>query len=82
MGDHQFKNDGLTASPTVNKYVLRPFDKWLVIASDGVWDFLSDEVVAKHCKEELTTKQIGKNIIKAALDSMGQDNISIIVVKL
>lgn len=82
MGDHQFKKDGLSAKPSVSKYVLRPFDKYLVVASDGIWDFLPEEDTVALCKDELTTKQIAQNIIKASLDHMGQDNIGIIVVKL
>lgn len=42
MGDHALKKDGLTATPTVNKHVLRPFDNYVIIASDGVWDSLED----------------------------------------
>ena len=42
FGDHALKNDGVTAKPYINKHVLRPFDKFLVIASDGVWDVLTD----------------------------------------
>ena len=42
FGDHALKRDGVTAKPFINKHVLRPFDKFLVIASDGVWDVLSD----------------------------------------
>ena len=42
FGDHALKNDGVTAKPYSNKHVLRPFDKFLVIASDGVWDVLTD----------------------------------------
>ena len=42
FGDHSLKKAGLTAVPHVLKYTLKPFDKYLVIASDGVWDELSD----------------------------------------
>lgn len=42
FGDHSLKRDGVIAKPTINKHVLRPFDKFLVIASDGVWDALED----------------------------------------
>jgi serine/threonine protein phosphatase PrpC len=42
FGDHALKKVGLTAQPHILKYILRPFDKFLVIASDGVWDELSD----------------------------------------
>lgn len=42
FGDHSLKDSGLIAVPHIVKYTLKPFDKFLVIASDGVWDELSD----------------------------------------
>jgi len=42
LGDHAYKNFGVTGSPYVIRHVLRPFDKHLVIASDGVWDTVND----------------------------------------
>lgn len=58
FGDHGLKQSGLTAVPHVVKYTLKPFDKFLVIASDGVWDELSDQDAVAHCKEEVSTKQM------------------------
>jgi len=43
MGDHAYKSFGVTSQPYVVKHVLRPFDKYLVIASDGVWDTVNDD---------------------------------------
>ena len=42
LGDHAYKTFGVTAEPYVVRYVLRPFDKYLIIASDGVWDVITD----------------------------------------
>jgi serine/threonine protein phosphatase PrpC len=42
FGDHSLKKAGVSAIPHVLKYTLKPFDKFLIIASDGVWDSLSD----------------------------------------
>ena len=42
FGDHALKRDGVTAKPYIYKHFFRPFDKYLVIASDGVWDVLED----------------------------------------
>ena len=42
FGDHSLKKAGLIATPHIQKYTLKPFDKYLIIASDGVWDELSD----------------------------------------
>ena len=44
--------------PHVVKYTLKPFDKFMVIASDGVWDELSDLDAINYCKEEFNTKTI------------------------
>lgn len=42
FGDHALRDSGLTAVPHIVKYTLKPFDKFLVVASDGVYDELSD----------------------------------------
>ena len=42
FGDHALRDSGLTAVPHIVKHVLKPTDKFLVMASDGVWDELSD----------------------------------------
>jgi len=42
FGDHALTRVGLIAVPHMVKYILKPFDKYLVIASDGIWDELSD----------------------------------------
>ena len=42
LGDHAYKSFGVTCQPFVVRHVLRPFDKYLVIASDGVWDTVND----------------------------------------
>ena len=42
FGDHALTRVGLIATPHIVKYILKPFDKYLVIASDGIWDEMSD----------------------------------------
>ena len=42
MGDFSYKAYGVTANPYILRMTLRPLDKHLVIASDGVWDVMSD----------------------------------------
>jgi protein phosphatase 1L len=43
LGDHAYKNFGVTGLPYIVRHVLRPFDKYLIIASDGIWDTVSDD---------------------------------------
>ena len=42
FGDHGLKKDGVIAKPYIKKLILRSTDKYLVVASDGVWDALED----------------------------------------
>lgn len=42
FGDHSLKSEGVTAKPFINKHAIRPFDKYLIIATDGVWDVMDD----------------------------------------
>jgi serine/threonine protein phosphatase PrpC len=47
MGDKLAHSVGCTAEPEVMEFLLGPHDKYVVIASDGVWEFLSNEEVAE-----------------------------------
>lgn len=53
----------------IKQKVLEPADKFIVIASDGVWEFLSNETVAKivwpfYMKN--SPEQAGNAIVRAA----------------
>ena len=67
FGDHALKKVGVTAVPHINKCMLKPFDKYLVIASDGVWDELSDQDAINYCNDELSTDVIAQSIVRTAL---------------
>ena len=43
FGDHALKTTGVTAKPFINKHILRPFDKFLVIAKQVLlaWEHLN-----------------------------------------
>nr|XP_016923205.1 pyruvate dehydrogenase [acetyl-transferring]-phosphatase 1, mitochondrial [Drosophila suzukii] len=48
----------LTARPDVQQHELGPNDKFLVIASDGLWDFLSPSEVVSLVGEHINSKKI------------------------
>jgi len=56
LGDHAYKTFGLSSKPYVIRYALRPFDKYLIIASDGVWDTVTDKLAVHLCKDDKNTK--------------------------
>jgi serine/threonine protein phosphatase PrpC len=47
MGDKVAHSVGVTAEPDTLEFTLTHDDKFIVIASDGVWEFLSNEDVAQ-----------------------------------
>ena len=58
FGDHALTKVGLIAEPHIRKYTIKPFDKYLVIASDGIWDELTDQDAIGLCHDDISTKQI------------------------
>ena len=52
LGDHVCKRVGVISTPEVKSFDVTAEDAILVLASDGVWEFISNEeaisIVAKH----------------------------------
>jgi serine/threonine protein phosphatase PrpC len=38
LGDHALKTEGVICSPHVDRHVITPDDRIMIIASDGLWD--------------------------------------------
>ena len=43
LGDQRAKRLGVTWEPDIKEYFITPNDKFLLIASDGLWDALSNK---------------------------------------
>ena len=56
IGDFSVRNSGLIAVPQIKKRILKAADKFIVIASDGIWDEISDQDSVHACKEEASAK--------------------------
>ena len=46
FGDLAAKDVGVIAEPEITELTFQSADRFMVIASDGVWEFLSNEQVA------------------------------------
>lgn len=80
FGDHQLKNNLpascsaplVSATPFVDVYELNPEDEFVILASDGVWDRISDDEAVAIVRQELsqcsTTDK--DQIVKAAADKL------------
>ncbi|KAH8303162.1 pyruvate dehydrogenase [acetyl-transferring]-phosphatase 1, mitochondrial [Drosophila kikkawai] len=58
MAPNYYTPPYLTARPDVQQHELGPNDKFLVIASDGLWDFLSPSEVVSLVGEHINSKKI------------------------
>ena len=85
IGDAQYKRGPrerhlICAEPELFKIEIAPGDEFVVMASDGVWDVISDqksvEIVAKALKEnDNACDQAAKALVMAAYQAESEDNI-------
>ena len=82
FGDWELKNYGVISDPHVTKTVMGEGDKFLVMATDGVWDVLDDEDIFEMIKNTNDSKELCNHIVKTAIDKGSMDNISCFAIKL
>ena len=84
FGDVDYKNEGITATPFINKiFVDKNNVKYLVIASDGIWDVVDNNQLFQMSTElkEGTSEEFCNNLVNYAMKNGSRDNISCIVIK-
>ena len=82
FGDWNIKNYGVSCEPHIAKIELNEDDLYLVIASDGVWDYMKDEEFKVLMETDVNTMDICKDIITESLRKGSSDNISCFVINL
>ena len=81
FGDYEFKKYGIICNPHITKYEIDFDDKYIVMASDGVWDALNENEIFIMSQECKNTKELCDIIVRKSLDK-SMDNISCFVIKL
>jgi len=78
------ENKGLICEPFISKINIDPNieNQFLIIASDGVWDILTEEDIQKIIQKYQDTQKICSIIIKKCLENEAWDNMSVFSVKL
>jgi len=92
LGDHAVKPIGVVAEPVVTKHELRDQDEFMIIATDGVWEFLSSQeavdIVSKDLNSPEGSSLACQHLIEAAAAKWHQhegdyrDDITAIVIKI
>lgn len=66
IGDTSLNNVGVTAKPDVTKHRIRSSDRYVVIASDGCWDHVSNTRAAKLALQHKDPRKASQAIVQEA----------------
>jgi serine/threonine protein phosphatase PrpC len=80
LGDFNLKDSGLISLPHFKKYSLNYNVKYCIIASDGIWDFVSKDYLFEISKKNYLPNELCKIIVNEAIKNGSEDNISCIVI--
>ena len=82
FGDWELKNFGISNIPHFCKVELNEFDKYVVIATDGVWDVFNDNDILRMSFNVSNAKEFCGKIIQESLRKGSTDNLSCFVIKI
>ena len=89
INENEEKNDniinkGLICEPFISKINIDLYieNQYLILASDGVWDILTEEEIQKIIIKYKDTEKICSIIIKKCIENEAWDNLSVFAVKL
>ena len=84
FGDTELKKDGIECNPYIKKILVDKEEvKYIIIASDGIWDVISKEKLEEFSKElkSGTSEEFCNNLVDYAMNNGSNDNISCIVLR-
>ena len=84
FGDTELKKDGIECNPYIKKILVDKEEvKYIIIASDGIWDVVNKEKLEEFCKElkNGTSEEFCNNLVDYAMNNGSNDNISCIVLR-
>ena len=87
FGDFLSKEIGVCCEPDIFRYELKEDDKFIVVASDGVWEFMSNELVMNTIINCSNAEDASQSIVKEAVKKWKEyskknvDDISCVVVE-
>ena len=60
LGDQSVKEHGVTAEPDIHELSIQHGKNFVVLASDGVWEFISSKLVVSSLSKKLTSEGLTK----------------------
>ena len=80
FGDSEGESIGITAEPEVKEYLIKKEDKALIIATDGLWEYTTNEQVANIAKnywDKNDANVIVNELYKTAIENWKKENCNI-----
>lgn len=82
----EFKGDMVVATPDIFQVPLTSDVEFIILASDGLWDYMKSSDVVSYVRDQLrkhgNVQLACESLAQVALDRRSQDNISIIIADL
>ena len=82
FGDKEMKNYGLIVNPSYYEKKISDSDSFIVVASDGVWDVISEDEILKIGQTKISSEKFSRKIVDLAKERDTRDNVSCITIKL
>jgi serine/threonine protein phosphatase PrpC len=80
FGDLALSKQGIIHEPYICDYTIESDDKFVVLASDGVWDVVDPSEIVTIISPYLTADEMAKALVHMAYKRESKDNITAIVV--
>lgn len=82
FGDCQLKTHGVICQPHITRINITDNDKFVVLATDGIWDTVQESEVLDLSKKYDDSKEFCDILINKAMNKGSMDNISCFVINL
>lgn len=82
IGDADMRSQGLTAEPEGRDVpIIPPQDEFVVLASDGLWDVLSNEEAVRLVHDTVKEPDMcARRLVSTAFERGSQDNVTALIV--
>lgn len=82
FGDWQLKNYGVNCEPHITRINITDNDKYVIVATDGIWDVFQDMDVFDISKKFDNSKELCNKLVYQSIEKGSMDNISCFVISL
>ena len=82
LGDLYCKKYGVSNIPDISINKLDKNVKYIIVASDGVWDVVKDNELLQLSKNKKNAEGFCKDLVKLSIDKDTKDNVSCIVISI